>query len=89
MRWAESKTVQFEDGSQPGISYTEEQSAGTDTAWLKQGKKPHFAYRSYLVTHTQYDYVREAHTAPASQSERMRFEAIIGGAHQVESGVGT
>ena len=36
---AEGKAVQFEDGSQPGIICTEEQSADLDAAWLKKGRK--------------------------------------------------
>ena len=35
---AKGKAVQFEDGSQPGISCTEEQSADPDATWLKKGK---------------------------------------------------
>ncbi|MBK9663932.1 MAG: hypothetical protein IPO71_13655 [Nitrosomonas sp.] len=46
---AEGKAVQFEDGGQPGISCTKEQSADPDATWLKKGKKSQFGYRSYLV----------------------------------------
>ena len=78
---AEGKAVQFEDGSQPGISCTEEQSANLDAIWLKEGKKSQFGYRSYLVVDAQDGYVRGVHTAPANQSEMMHFEAAINGAH--------
>ncbi len=77
----EGKAVQFEDGSQPGISCTEEQSADLDAAWLKKGKKLQFGYRSYLVVDAQDGYVRGIHTAPANQSEMIHFEAAIDGAH--------
>ena len=75
----EGKAVQFEDGSQPGITCTEEQSA--DATWLKKGKKSQFGYRGYLVVDAQDGYVRGVHTAPANQSEMMHFEAAIDGAH--------
>ena len=78
---AEGKTVQFEDGSQPGISFTEEQSADPNAAWLKKGRKSYFGYRSYLVVDTQDGYVRGVHTAPANQSEIMHFKAAIDSAH--------
>jgi len=78
---AEGKAVQFEDGSQPGISCTEEQSADPDATWLKKGKKSRFGYRSYLVVDAQDGYVRGVHTAPANQSEMIHFEAAIDGAH--------
>jgi IS5 family transposase len=78
---AEGKAVQFEDGSQPGIFCTEEQSADPDATWLKKGKKSYFGYRSYLVVDTQDGYVRGVHTAPANQSEMMHFKAAIDGAH--------
>ena len=78
---AEGKTVQFEDGSQPGIICAEEQSADPDATWLKKGKKSHFGYRSYIVVDTQDGYVCGVHTAPANQSEMMHFEAAINGAH--------
>ena len=78
---AEGKAIQFEDGSQPGISCTEEQSADPDATWLKKGKKSQFGYRSYLVVDAQDGYVRGVHTAPANQSEMMHFEAAIDGAH--------
>ena len=61
---AEGKAVQFEDGSQPGISCTEEQSADPDATWLKKGKKSQFGYRSYLVVDAQDGYVRGIHIAP-------------------------
>ena len=78
---AEGKTVQFEDGSQPGISCIEEQSADPDATWLKKGKRSHFGYRSYLVVDGEDGYVRGVHTAPANQSEMIHFEAAIDGAH--------
>lgn len=78
---AEGKVVQYEDGSQPGISYTEEQSADPDATWLKKGRKSQFGYRSYLVVDAQDGYVRGVHTEPANQSEMMHFEAAIDGAH--------
>ncbi|MBK9662446.1 MAG: IS5 family transposase [Nitrosomonas sp.] len=78
---AEGKAVQFEDGSQPGISCTEEQSADPDATWLKKGKKSQFGYRSYLVVDAQDGYVRGIHTAPANQSEMIHFEAAIDVAH--------
>lgn len=78
---AEGKGVQYEDGSQPGITCTEEQSADPDATWLKKGKKSQFGYRSYLVVDAQDGYVRGVHTAPANQSEMMHFEAAIGSAH--------
>ncbi|PXW78328.1 IS5 family transposase, partial [Nitrosomonas sp. Nm84] len=78
---AEGKVVQFEDGSQPGITCTEEQSADLDAAWLKKGKKSQFGYRSYLVVDEQDGYVHGVHTAPANQSEMLHFEAAIDGAH--------
>lgn len=78
---AEGKAVQFEDGSQPGISCTEEQSADPDATWLKKGRKSQFGYRSYLVVDGEDGYVRGVHTAPANQSEMMHFEAAIDGAH--------
>jgi IS5 family transposase len=85
---AEGKAVQFEDGSQPGISCTEEQSADPDATWLKKGKKSQFGYRSYLVVDAQDGYVRGIHTAPANQSEMIHFEAAIDGrAYRGESGV--
>ncbi|SFP61728.1 transposase, IS5 family, partial [Nitrosomonas cryotolerans] len=77
----EGKAVQFEDGSQPGITCIEEQSADPDAAWLKKGKKSQFGYRSYLVVDSQDGYVRGVHTAPANQSEMIHFEAAIEGAH--------
>ena len=64
----EGKAVQFEDGSQPGISCTEEQSADPDATWLKKGKKSQFGYCSYLVVDAQDGYVRGVHTTPANQS---------------------
>jgi len=78
---AEGKAIQFEDGSQPGITCSEEQSADPDATWLKKGKKSRFGYRSYLVVDAQDGYVRGVHTAPANQSEMMHFEAAIDGAH--------
>ncbi|MFZ1850749.1 MAG: hypothetical protein WAU15_00680 [Nitrosomonas sp.] len=39
---AKDKAVQYEDGSQPGISCTEEQSADPDATWLKKGKQSQF-----------------------------------------------
>ena len=72
--------VQFGDGSQPGISCTEEQSADPAT-WLKKDKKSQFGYRSYLAVDAQDGYVRGTHTAPANQSKMMHFEAAIDGAH--------
>ncbi len=77
---AESKNVQFEDGSQAGISYIEKQSADPDVTWLKKGKKSYFGYRSDKVVDTQDGYVRGIHTAPANQSKMMHFEAAIDGA---------
>lgn len=78
---AEGKAVQYEDGSQPGITCIEEQSADPDATWLKKGKKSQFGYRSYLVVDAQDGYVRGVHTAPANQSEVMHFEAAIGNAY--------
>lgn len=78
---AEGKVVQFEDGSQSGVTCIEEQSADPDAIWLKKGKKSQFGYRSYLVVDAQDGYVRGVHTAPANQSEMMHFEAAIEGAH--------
>ncbi|SFF25956.1 transposase, IS5 family [Nitrosomonas sp. Nm166] len=79
---AEGKAVQFEDGSQPGISCFDAQSADADAIWLKKGKKSQFGYRGYLVVDAQDGYdVRGVHTAPANQSEMMHFEAAIDGAH--------
>lgn len=78
---AEGKTVEFEDGSQPGITCLDAQSADPDATWLKKGKKSQFGYRSYLVVDAQDGYVRGVHTAPANQSEMMHFEAAIDGAH--------
>ena len=77
---AKDKAVQYEDGSQPGISCTEEQSADPAT-WLKKDKKSQFGYRSYLAVDAQDGYVRGTHTAPANQSKMMHFEAAIDGAH--------
>ncbi|MFZ1852249.1 MAG: transposase [Nitrosomonas sp.] len=77
----EGKAVQYEDGSQPRISCSEEQSADTDAAWLKKGKQSQFGYRSCQVVDAQDGYVREVHTTPANQSEMMHFEAAIDGAH--------
>ena len=54
----EGKAVQFEDGSQPGISCTEEHSADPDATWLKKGKKSQFGYCGYLVVDAQNGYVR-------------------------------
>ena len=78
---AEGKTVEFEDGSQPGITCLDAQSADPDATWLKKGKKSQFGYRSYLVVDVQDGYVRGVHTAPANQSEMIHFEAAIDGAH--------
>jgi len=78
---AEGKAVQYEDGSQPGITCIEEQSADPDATWLKKGKKSQFGYRSYLVVDAQDGYVRGVHSAPANQSEMMHFEAAICNAH--------
>jgi IS5 family transposase len=78
---AEGKTIQFEDGSQPGISCVEKQSADPDAAWLKKGKKSYFGYRSYMVVDTQHGYVCGVHTTPANQSEMMHFETAIDSAH--------
>ncbi len=78
---AEGKAFQFEDGSQPGISCIEEQSADPDATWLKKGKKSHFGYRSYVVVDTQDGYVRGVHTAPANENEMTHFEAAIDGSH--------
>ena len=78
---AEGKAVQYEDGSQPGITCIEEQSADPDATWLKKGKKSQFGYRSYLVVDAQDGYVRGVHSAPANQSEMHHFEAAIGNAH--------
>jgi len=78
---AEGKAVQYEDGSQPGITCIEEQSADPDATWLKKGKKSQFGYRSYLVVDAQDGYVRGVHSAPANQSEMMHFKAAIGNAH--------
>ncbi|SDZ08154.1 transposase [Nitrosomonas sp. Nm33] len=58
---AEGKTVQFEDGSQSGISCVEKQSADPDAAWLKKGKKSYFGCRSYVVVDAQDGYVWGTH----------------------------
>jgi len=59
---AEGKGIQFEDGSQPGISCTEGQSA--DAIWLKKGRKSRFGYCSYLVVDAQDGYVPGGFTLP-------------------------
>lgn len=66
---AEGKAVQFEDGSQPGISCTGEQSADPDATWLKKGRKSQFGYRSYLVVDAQDGYVRGVHTTPPTRAK--------------------
>ncbi|SFQ01375.1 transposase, IS5 family, partial [Nitrosomonas cryotolerans] len=39
----EGKAVQFEDGSQPGITCIEEQSADLDATWLKKARSRNLA----------------------------------------------
>lgn len=79
---AEGKGVQFEDGSQPGISCIEEQSVDPDAAWLKKGKKSRLGYRNYLVVDARDGYVMYVgFTAPVNQSEMTHFETAIDCAH--------
>jgi transposase, IS5 family len=75
------KEIEFEDGSRPGASCEEKQSADPDATWLKKGKKSHFGYRSYVVVDEGDGYVRGVHTAPANESEMTHFTKAIEGAH--------
>jgi transposase, IS5 family len=66
--------VTYEDGSQPGVTVSETQSADPDATGLKKGKKSHFSYRSYVTVDQEDGYVRGVHTAPANESEVTHFD---------------
>jgi transposase, IS5 family len=73
----QGQPVTYEDGSQPGVTVSETQSADPDATWLKKGKKSHFGYRSYVTVDQEDGYVRGVHTAPANESEVTHFDKAL------------
>jgi len=71
------QTIQFEDGSQPGVSCAEQDSADHDATWVKKGRKSYFGYRSYVVVEGADGYVCGVHTAPANQNEVKHFATAL------------
>jgi IS5 family transposase len=77
----DGQAINFDDGSNLGISCTEKNSADGDATWVKKGKKSHYGYRSYVTVEETEGYVCGVHTAPANESETDHFIPAIDKAH--------
>lgn len=78
---AQGEVITHEDGSQPGVRYSEEQSVDPDATWLKKGRCCYFGYRSYVTVDERDGYVRGVHTAPANENEVTHLARAIDSAH--------
>ena len=54
---SQGQPVSHKGGGQPGVVAAEPQSADTDAAWLKTGKKPHYGYRRHVTVDQEDGYV--------------------------------